>query len=71
MAARLSRIWLAMRELAKVEKERFDRAIAERWIKAVEAWPSPAAWLQMHGPLRAGVLAGLQSQQELRFFWLL
>jgi len=66
MAARLSRAWMAMRELAKVDTREIDGDIAQRWVTASAAWPSPASWLKMHGPLRAGVLAGLQSQQELR-----
>jgi hypothetical protein len=66
MAARLSRAWMAMRELAKVDMRDIDATIAQRWQAASAAWPSPASWLKMHGPLRAGVLAGLQSQQELR-----
>jgi hypothetical protein len=65
-ADRLSRLWLALRELAQVPAEDIDREMAARWIRLCELWTSSAAWLRLHGPLELGVLATFHTRVDLR-----
>lgn len=65
-ADRLSRLWMALRELAQRPVGRFDHALAGRWIRLCELWASSAAWLRLHGPLELGVLATLHTRVALR-----
>lgn len=63
---RLSRLWLALRELSQQPVEALDRDIAARWLQLCELWTSTAAWLHLHGPLELGVLATLHTRVDLR-----
>jgi hypothetical protein len=63
---RLSRLWLALRELAQRPTEYLDDEIAARWIRLCESWTNSAAWLHLHGPLELGVLATLHTRVGLR-----
>lgn len=63
---RLSRLWLALRELAQQPSDKLDDALAQRWIRLCELWTSAAAWLRLHGPLQLGVLATLHTRVQLR-----
>jgi hypothetical protein len=63
---RLSRLWMALRELAKQRADALDGELAQRWIRLSELWTSSAAWLHLHGPLRLGVLATLHTRNQLR-----
>lgn len=65
-ADRLSRLWLALRDLAQEPVNHIDRELAERWIRLCELWTGSAAWLHLHGPLELGVLAALHTRVELR-----
>jgi hypothetical protein len=63
---RLSRLWLALRELAKRPLGRGDDDLARRWIELCELWNNSAAWLRLHGPMHLSVLASLQTRTQLR-----
>lgn len=63
---RLSRLWLALRELSQHPVEALNQEIADRWLRLCELWASPAAWLHLHGPLELGVLATLHTRVNLR-----
>ncbi|HEX8443524.1 MAG TPA: hypothetical protein VF631_07740 [Allosphingosinicella sp.] len=63
---RLSRLWLALRELAQLPAEDVDQTTAVRWIRLCELWTSSAAWLRLHGPLELGVLATFHTRVDLR-----
>ena len=63
---RLSRLWLALRDLAQQPSEALDESVARRWIRLCELWTSSAAWLHLHGPLELGVLATLHTRVQLR-----
>jgi hypothetical protein len=64
-ADRLSRLWMALRELSKLPAEALDPRALAAWTEVADLWASPAAWLQLHGPLRLGVLAALQTKGDL------
>lgn len=65
-AGRLSRLWLALRELAQLPRDAIDAELALRWIRLCELWTNSAAWLRLHGPLELGVLATLHTRVDLR-----
>ncbi len=65
-ADQLSRLWLALRDLAQEPVNHIDRELADRWIRLCELWTGSAAWLHLHGPLELGVLATLHTRVELR-----
>jgi hypothetical protein len=64
---RLSRIWIAARELMSV---RFDEPDGIPWLghwnAVLTAWNSAAAWYGLHGHLSLGYLAALNSLAEVR-----
>jgi len=64
-ADRLSRLWIALRELAKLPVGDIDPGTASLWLRLAGSWTSPAAWLRLHGPLRLGVLAALHTRMDL------
>jgi hypothetical protein len=63
---RLSRLWLALRELAQCPAEALNAVTAARWVRLCELWTNAAAWLHLHGPLELGVLATLHTRVEIR-----
>lgn len=63
---RLSRLWLALRDLAQCPVDQLDAELAMRWVHLCELWTSSAAWLHLHGPLELGVLATLHTRVDLR-----
>jgi hypothetical protein len=65
-SAQFSRLWLAMRELSKRSFDTLDAAGQCQWLRISRRLPSMAAWLGLHGPLNVGVMAGYQTQNELR-----
>lgn len=64
-ADRLTRLWIALRELSKVSVDELSPELAVRWSELAELWASPAAWLRLHGPLNLGALAALQTRSDL------
>lgn len=63
---RLSRLWLALRDLAQQPSEALDEKLARRWVRLCELWTNAAAWLRLHGPLELGVLATLHTRVQIR-----
>jgi len=63
---RLSRLWMALRDLAQQPLELLDAELAGRWLRLCELWTNSAAWLHLHGPLELGVLATLHTRVDLQ-----
>ena len=60
-AARLSFLWLAVRELAKADEAARHGDLFDLWADVLGAWNSSAAWYGLHGPHPMGCLATLNS----------
>jgi hypothetical protein len=64
--ARLSYLWMAMRELARLQaKARLDH-FGEEFQRALELWNSSAAWYGLHGAHPMGCLAALNELTHVR-----
>jgi hypothetical protein len=60
-AARLSFLWLAVREMAKANEAARHGGLFDLWADVLGAWNSSAAWYGLHGPHPMGCLATLNS----------
>jgi len=64
---RLTRMWIALRELAAAPYDRSEFAeYLPYWNEALGAWASAAAWYGLHGHLYAGRLAAVNSMLKIR-----
>lgn len=64
---RLSRVWLAIRELMSVHyTETDDRAFLKCWDQMLGEWARAGAWYGLHGDTPLGCLAALNSVVQIR-----
>lgn len=64
---RLSRLWIAARELMGVPYGRVrDELWLSLWNRVLTAWNSAAAWYGLHGHLELGYMAALYSLDDIR-----
>ena len=67
MEERLTRIWIALRELSAAPYDHPEsRDFLLLWEQALGAWTSAAAWYGLHGHLYAGRLAATNSVLKIR-----
>lgn len=65
-AARLSYLWIAVRELARAAPEERTEALASPLQRTLELWNSAAAWRGLHGAHPMGCLAALNDLGHAR-----
>ncbi len=64
---RLSRVWLAIRELMSIHyTETENRDFLKYWDQMLSEWARAGAWYGLHGDIPLGSLAALNSVAEIR-----
>ena len=64
-ADKLSRLWMALRELSKLAPDELDDSGWAAWFELAAQWSGPSAWMGLHGPLKLGALAALQTRMDV------
>ncbi len=66
-AARLARLWTALRELRKAgEAAAYGSDLAPLWDRALGLWGGAASWFGLHGHLQLSPLAAINTQLDIR-----